>query len=182
MAISCLGFNTMACFPVKYSRSTTLQSRLIWYFDFILRSWFVQSLETLPLEITKIFDWQANILNQSERSVRWRTDRLKEAPRPCRRFFKLLPPQSPSGFSALARLYYFARPTKTAMLRRLNKKQLALHEMCVASLRFGLWADLWPFYRLYCERFSLLGTPAKRPDRSTDPLCKEGPGQQLATW
>ena len=27
--------------------------------------------------------------------------------------------QSPRGFSALARLYYLARPTKTAMLRRL---------------------------------------------------------------
>ena len=32
---------------------------------------------------------------------------------------RLLPPQSPRGFSALARLYYLARPTKTAMLRRL---------------------------------------------------------------
>ena len=32
---------------------------------------------------------------------------------------KLLPPQSPRGFSALSRLYYLARPTKTAMLRRL---------------------------------------------------------------
>ena len=31
----------------------------------------------------------------------------------------LSPPQSLCGFSALARLYYFARPTKTAMLRRL---------------------------------------------------------------
>ena len=58
-------------------------------------------------------------LNQSERSVRWRTDRLKKAPRPCWRFFKLLPPQSPAGFSALAHLYYLARPTKTAILRRL---------------------------------------------------------------
>ena len=28
---------------------------------------------------------------------------------------KLLPPQSPRGFYALARLYYLARPTKTAM-------------------------------------------------------------------
>ena len=35
------------------------------------------------------------------------------------RFFKLLPPQSPRGFSALARLYYLVRPTKTAMPRRL---------------------------------------------------------------
>ena len=34
--------------------------------------------------------------------------------------FKLLPPQSPRGFSALARLYYLARPTKTAMLQMLR--------------------------------------------------------------
>ena len=52
--------------------------------------------------------------------VNYRTDRLKKGPRPCRRFFKLLPPQSPRGFSALASLYYLARPTKTAMLRRLT--------------------------------------------------------------
>ena len=39
-----------------------------------------------------------------------------------RRFFKLLPPQSPRGFSALARLYYLARPSKTAMLRRLSSQ------------------------------------------------------------
>ena len=32
---------------------------------------------------------------------------------------KLLPLQSPRAFSALARLYYLVRPTKTAMLRRL---------------------------------------------------------------
>ena len=34
----------------------------------------------------------------------------------------LLPPQSPRGFSALARLFYFAHPTKTAMLLRLDGK------------------------------------------------------------
>ena len=32
----------------------------------------------------------------------------------------MLLPQSPRGFSALARLYYLARSTKTAMLRRLQ--------------------------------------------------------------
>ena len=37
---------------------------------------------------------------------------------------KLLQPQSPRGFSALARLYYLARPTKTAMLRRLFNDRL----------------------------------------------------------
>ena len=35
------------------------------------------------------------------------------------RKIKLLPLQSPRGFSALARLYHLVRPTKTAMLRRL---------------------------------------------------------------
>ena len=39
---------------------------------------------------------------------------------------KLLPPQSLRGFSALARLYYLARPTKTAMLRRLLKNRLRI--------------------------------------------------------
>ena len=37
---------------------------------------------------------------------------------------KLLPPQSPRGFSALARLYYLVRPTKTAMLRRLMDEKI----------------------------------------------------------
>ena len=36
---------------------------------------------------------------------------------------KLLPPQSPRGFSALTRLYYLERPTKTAMLRRLENSR-----------------------------------------------------------
>ena len=37
-----------------------------------------------------------------------------------KKLLKLLPLQSPRGFSALARLYYLVRPTKTAMLRRLS--------------------------------------------------------------
>ena len=144
MTISCLGFNTilLPCFPVKYSRPTTLRSTLLWYFDFVLRRWFVQSLETLPWEITRIFDWQADIPNQSERSVRWRADRLKKAPRPCRRFFKLLPPQSPRGLSALARLYYLACPTKTAMLRRLLEVLLKLNKLFQKICK--LWSKLIP--------------------------------------
>ena len=37
-----------------------------------------------------------------------------------------------------------------------NNKQLNLHKMCVtyASLLGGPWADLWPFYGLYCKQFS----------------------------
>ena len=44
----------------------------------------------------------------------------------------LLPPQSPRGLSALARLYYFVRPTKTAVLRRLGECRLRtlLHHFC----------------------------------------------------
>ena len=47
--------------------------------------------------------------------------------------------------------------------------------MCITSLLCGSWADLRPFYGLYCKRGSLsdkglprLGTPAKRPDGSTE--------------
>ena len=36
-----------------------------------------------------------------------------------------------------------------------NKKQLTLHKMCCTSLLCGPLAELWPFYGLYCERFSL---------------------------
>ena len=108
MAISCLGFNTIDLFSRQIFKidDAPVNYPLLWYFDFVLRRWFVQSLETLPWEITKIFDWLANILNQSERSVRWRTDRLKKAHRPCRLFFKLLQRQYPHGFglSALPRL------------------------------------------------------------------------------
>ena len=49
---------------------------------------------------------------------------------------KLLPPQSPRGFSALARLYYLARPPKTAMLRRLHKMRTPAenkHDRMVAA-------------------------------------------------
>ena len=36
-----------------------------------------------------------------------------------------------------------------------NKKQLTLHKTCVTSLLCGQWADLWPFYGLFCKLFSL---------------------------
>ena len=46
----------------------------------------------------------------------------------------LLLPQSPRGLSALARLYYLARPTKTAVLRRLAVTKISravLGQFCV---------------------------------------------------
>ena len=33
--------------------------------------------------------------------------------------------------------------------------EITLHKMLVTSLLCGPWADLWPFYGLYCKRFSL---------------------------
>ena len=48
--------------------------------------------------------------------------------------FQLLPPQSPRGFSALARLYYLA--TKTAMLRRLTKNKQRSHVFLFVFLVF----------------------------------------------
>ena len=88
----------MPCFPVKYSRSTMLWSTLLWYFDFVLWRCFVQSLEILRREITKIFDWRVNILNQSQRSIRWRTDQLKKAPLSVQAVFQVAPAPISSWF------------------------------------------------------------------------------------
>ena len=54
--------------------------------------------------------------------------------------------QSPRGFSALARLYYLARPTKTAMLRRLlcTRRSCGRHSRRLACLRSNL-------LRAYCN-------------------------------
>ena len=48
---------------------------------------------------------------------------------------QLLPPQSPRGFSALARLYYLARPTKTAMLHSLPGYIFVIAHICRRHLR-----------------------------------------------
>ena len=69
-------------------------------------------------------EYQLSLRNMavlSSRAQEWRNSReARENERRSReKNKKLLPPQSPHGFSALARLYYLARPTKTAMLRRL---------------------------------------------------------------
>jgi len=75
---------------------------------------------------------------------------------------KLLPPQSPRGFSALARLYYLARPSKTAMLRRLRLSLLRDVSRNVPQRRWTRrnvcrsQATIWPPWRhvktLYTER------------------------------
>ena len=52
--------------------------------------------------------------------VPWRFCRTGRTSGEAARKIKLLQPQTPRGFSALALLYYLARPTITAMLRRLS--------------------------------------------------------------
>ena len=122
MAISCLGFNTIALFSRQIFKidDAPVNASLIFWFCF------AEMICSVPRN-SPMGDYQ-NI---------WLI-----GPRPCRRFFKLLPPQSPRGFSALARLNYLARPTKTAMLRRLvppgfhlplsycKLKNLLLYKMC----------------------------------------------------
>ena len=78
---------------------------------FFLLRWFVLSLGTLRWEINKYLIDGRNILIQSERSVRRLTDYSKKAP-VLGSGFSLLPPQSPCGFSALARLYYLIAPNQ----------------------------------------------------------------------
>ena len=78
---------------------------------FFMLRWFVLSLGTLRWEINKYLIDGRNILIQSERSVRRLTDYSKKAP-VLGSGFSLLPPQSPCGFSALARLYYLIAPNQ----------------------------------------------------------------------
>ena len=52
--------------------------------------------------------------------------------------------QSPSGFSALARLYYLARPTKTAMLRRLQHRKMQFYS-CLPFDSFVQYSCGWLF-------------------------------------
>ena len=61
------------------------------------------------MEITKIFDWQLKILNQSQRSIRWCMDQLKKAPLSVQAVFQVAPapislwflfPRPPLLFSA----------------------------------------------------------------------------------
>ena len=67
---------------------------------------------------------------------------------------QLLPPQSPRGFSALARLYYLA--TKTAMLRRLGKNQRfegVLSRNCFEKRR-GSALNTFVFSELFSAHFN----------------------------
>ena len=52
--------------------------------------------------------------------------------------------QSPRGFSALARLYYLARPTKTAMLRRLQHRKMQFYS-CLPFDSFVQYSCGWLF-------------------------------------
>ena len=48
----------------------------------------------------------------------------------------------------------------------IKNSSVTLHKVCVKSLLCGPWADLWPFYGLYCKRFSLsIHVHMEREDR-----------------
>ena len=74
---------------------------------------------------------------------------------------KLLPPQSPRGFSALTRLHYLARPTKTAMLRRLHICRRHLRpKLRIARKCDGVFKKTEPQQTLN-SLFSCLGSSVK---------------------
>ena len=73
------------------------------------------SLEVKPVSNFLIYLAQ-NCIKRSLRSMAALSSRAQE-----RRSHEKFALQSPRGFSALARLYYLVRPTKTAMLRRLHQ-------------------------------------------------------------
>ena len=94
MAISCLGFNTIALFSRQIFKidDAPVNASLIFWFCFA--EMICSVTWNSPMGDYQTFDWRANILIQSERSVRRRTDRLKKGPRPCRRFFVVPAPIS----------------------------------------------------------------------------------------
>ena len=111
MAISCSGFNTIALFSrgiIEIDNALVNASLVFW---FCFAEMICSVTWNSPIGDYQIFDWRANILIQSERSVRRRTDYSKKAP-VLGSGFSLLPPQSPCGFSALARFYYLSAPNQ----------------------------------------------------------------------
>ena len=111
MAISCSGFNTIALFSrgiIEIDNALVNASLVFW---FCFAEMICSVPWNSPIGDYQIFDWRANILIQSERSVRRRTDYSKKAP-VLGSGFSLLPPQSPCGFSALARFYYLSAPNQ----------------------------------------------------------------------
>ena len=111
MAISCSGFNTIALFSrgiIKIDNALVNASLVFW---FCFAEMICSVTWNSSMGDYQIFDWRANILLQSERSVRRRTDYSKKTP-VLASGFSLLPPQSPCGFSALARFYYLSAPNQ----------------------------------------------------------------------
>ena len=88
----------------------------------LLSHTFVEYGNEKPLEVLSSMRSMA-VLSSRAQERRSHEKFAREAPeneRPSREKNKLLSLQPPRGFSALARLYYLVRPTKTAMLRRLS--------------------------------------------------------------
>ena len=118
MTISCSGFNTIAsCFPVKYSRSSTFGSIILWYFDFVLQGRFFSHLELSHRRLP-------NIWLRGEWSVHRHTDYSKR-PRTCpsRQFLvapapislQFLCPHLPLLLCALNQNHHATQATKEAI-------------------------------------------------------------------
>ena len=73
----------------------------------------------LSLRSMAVLSSQAQERRSHEKFAREARENERRSREKNKKLLKLLPLQSPRGFSALARLYYLVRPTKTAMLRRL---------------------------------------------------------------
>ena len=130
MAISCSGFKTTALFPRRIFKSDNalVNTSAIFWFCFDKKICSVS--RNSPKGIYQ------NIWVTGEHSEPIGTIRTlaygptQKSPPSVQAVFKLLPPQSPHGFSALARFYYLE--TKTAMLRRLVDLRCLLRDYVVS--------------------------------------------------
>ena len=125
MAISCLGFNTIALFChqiFKIDDAPVNASLIFWFCSAEMICSVPRNSPTGDYQNIWLTGEHSEPIGAIRTLAYWPTQKKKKALRPCRRFFKLLPPQFPRGFSAPTRLYYLARPTKTAMLRRLGAR------------------------------------------------------------
>ena len=102
MAIPFSSFNTTAFFSCRIFKIDNASVNASLIFWFCLSKKICSVTWNFPMGDYQIFDWRANILIQSQRSVRRRTYFSKKS-FVCAGGFSLLPSQSPGGFFALAR-------------------------------------------------------------------------------
>ena len=118
MASSCSGFNTIALFSRQIFKidDAPVNASLIF--------WFCFAEMTLPWEITKIF-WLTGEHSEPIGTIRTLAYvPTQKSPPSVQAVFQVAPAPISSRFLCPRRLYYLARPTKTAMLCRLSCMQI----------------------------------------------------------